>query len=74
MLVRLFGITIMMLCSPVVNIGTNQSRYDVSEDVGQVNIVIMITSGQKAPGQECQINVTTTDVTATGESIARFLH
>ena len=55
------------LHSTVVNVGTDQTSYTVSEDVGQLGVRIAITSGQKAPGQECQIEVETTDSSAISE-------
>ena len=48
------------------NVGTDQTSYTVSEDVGQLEVQISITSGQIAPGQDCQIQVTTTDDSAEG--------
>ena len=55
------------MCSTVANVGTDQTSYTVFEDVGQLEVQISITSGQKAPGQECEIQVTTTDGSAVGE-------
>ena len=52
------------VCSAVVNVGTDQTSYTVHEDVGQLEVLVSITSGQKAPGQECQIVVVTNDVSA----------
>ena len=49
------------------DVGTDQTSYTVQEDVGQLEVLVSITSGQKAPGQECQIVVVTTDVSAVGE-------
>ena len=55
------------MCSLVVDIGTDQISYTVFEDVGQLDIWINITGGQIAPGQECQIEVRTTDDSAYGK-------
>ena len=55
--------------SLVVEVGTDQTSYTVPEDVGQLEVWINITSGQKAPGQECEIEVVTTDGSAVGELI-----
>ena len=55
-----------MYCT-VANVGTDQASYTVLEDVGQLEVQISITSGQKASGQECLIQVTTTDGSAEGE-------
>ena len=55
---------------PVAEVGTDQLYYIVPEDVGQLEVWINITSGQKAPGQECVIEVATTDGSAVGELIA----
>ena len=52
---------------PVVEISINQTSYTVSEDVGQLGVWISITSGEKAPGQECEIEVTTDDGSAQGK-------
>ena len=56
-----------MHISPVVEVGTDQLSYTVPEDVGELEVWINITSGQKAPGQECEIEVETTDGTAEGK-------
>ena len=55
------------MCSAVADVGTDQTSYTVPEDVGQLEVLINITSGQKAPGQECLIEVVTTDGSAVGE-------
>ena len=52
--------------SPVVEISTDQTSYTVAEDVGQLEVWINITSGQKAPGQECHIEVEIVDGSAIG--------
>ena len=54
-------------CFPVAEVGTDRPSYTVPEDVEQLEVWISITSGQKVPGQECQIVVATTDGTAEGE-------
>ena len=48
-------------------VGTDKTCYTVPEDLGQLEVWLSITSGQKAPGQDCQIKVTTTDGCADGE-------
>ena len=55
-----------VLCFPVAEIGTDHSSYTVLEDVGQLEIWINITSGNKAPGQECEIEIISTDGSALG--------
>ena len=55
------------MCSTVVYVGTGQISYTVREDVGHLEVWISITSGQKAPGQECEIVVVTTNGSAAGE-------
>ena len=57
---------ILHVCSTVADVGTDQTGYTVPEDVGQLEVQISITCGQKAPGQDCQILVTTTDGSAEG--------
>ena len=57
------------MCSTVAEVGTDQTSYTVPEDVGQLEVWINITSGQKAPGQECEIEVVTTNGSAVGELI-----
>ena len=54
------------MCSPVVEVGTDQTSYTVAEEVGQLEVWISITSGRKAPGQECEIAVATVDGSAIG--------
>ena len=51
----------------VADVGTDQTSYTVLEDVGQLEVWISITSGQKASGQECEIVVLTTNGSAVGE-------
>ena len=55
------------MSSPVAEVSTDQLSYTVPEDVGQLEVWINITNGQKAPGQECRIAISTIDGTATGE-------
>ena len=55
------------MCSIVVDVGTGQTSYTVPEDVGQLEVWISITSGQKAPGKKCEIVVVTTNGSAVGE-------
>ena len=50
----------------VVEVSTDQPSYTVLEDIGQLEFWINITSGQKAPGQKCQITVATIDDSAIG--------
>ena len=63
------GYVIVAYCmfSSGVNVGTDQTSYTVGEDIGQLDIWINITSGQLAPGQECQIQVRTTNDSANGK-------
>ena len=53
--------------STVAEVGTDQLSYEILEDVGELEVWINITSGQKAPGQECEIEVETADGTAEGK-------
>ena len=55
------------VCSPVAEVSTDQPSYTVPEDIGQLEVWISITNGQKAPGQECQIAVVTINDNATGK-------
>ena len=56
-----------ILCSPVAEVGTNQTSYTIPENVGSFVFYVEIINGQKAPGQECEIEVVTTDGNAVGE-------
>ena len=56
------------MCSPVAEVSIDETSYTVSEDVGQLEVRVSITNGQKAPGQECEIAIVTVGGTATGES------
>ena len=51
----------------VADVGIDQTSYTVPEDVGLLEVQLSITSEQMAPGQDCQIQVTTTDGSAEGE-------
>ena len=53
--------------SLVAEVGPNQTSYSVAENAGQLGFWINITSGQKAPGQECLITVETVDGSAQGK-------
>ena len=55
-----------ILCSTVADVGTDQSNYTVLEDVGQLEVWIHITRGEKALGLECEIAVVTTNGSAVG--------
>ena len=55
------------MCSVVAYVDSDQASYMVPEDIEWLGVWINITSGQKAPGQECQIEVITTDGSAVGE-------
>ena len=55
------------MCSTVAEVGTDQTSYTVPEDVGSLDFYVEITSGQKAPGQECEIAVVTIDGSAVGK-------
>ena len=55
------------MCSTVVNVGTDQTSYTVLEGVGQLEFHVLITNGEKAPGQECEIAFVTVDLEAVGE-------
>ena len=55
------------MCSSAVEVSTDQSSYVVTEDVGQLEVWISVTSGQIAPGEELQIAVEVMDVNAIGE-------
>ena len=59
--------------SPVVEVGADQIGYTVPEDVGQLDVMINITSGQKAPGQECLIEVATMSGSAEGNLCLLYL-
>ena len=61
------------MISPVAEVGTDHPGYIVPEDDGQLEISISITSGQKAPGQECVIIVRTIDESAEGRKSVCFL-
>ena len=60
------------MCSTVADVGTDQTSYTVDEGVGQLEVWISITSGQKAPGLECQIQVVTRNESAVGELRVQF--
>ena len=55
------------MCSTVVNVGTDQNSYTVHEDVGQLEVLVSITSGQIPPEQECRIVAVTNIHSAVGE-------
>ena len=55
------------MCSTVADVGTDQTSYTVHEDIGQLEVWIGITCGQKAPCQECDIEVVTTNGSAMGK-------
>ena len=56
-----------VVCSPVAVVGTDQPNYTTPEDVAQLEVSITFISGQKAPGRECLITVTTADGSAVCE-------
>ena len=57
----------LLMCSPVAVVSTDQSSYTVSEDVGQLEVWINITDAEVAPGQQFPIVVETTDETTLSE-------
>ena len=59
--------------SLVAEVGTNQPNYTVPEDVGNFTFYVEITSGQKAPGQECEIAVVTYDGSAIGQLMVHYV-
>ena len=56
-----------------VDVGTDQTSYTVHEDIGQLEVLVSITSGQIPPGRECRILVVTNGVTARGELKLHFI-
>ena len=54
---------------PVATVGTDQPSYTVPEDAGSLWFDVLITDGQKAPGQQCEIQVGVVDDTATGKEM-----
>ena len=54
---------------PVATVGTNQPSYTVPEDAGSLWFDVLITDGQKAPGQQCVIQVGVMDHSATGKEM-----
>ena len=55
------------VCSPVAEVSTDRPSYTVPEDIGQLEVWVSITNGQKAPGQKCLIAVETVDGSAQGK-------
>ena len=53
---------------PVATVGTDQPSYTVNE-FEDLYFSVSIIAGQKAPGQQCEIQVGVVDDTATGEEM-----
>ena len=54
---------------PVATVGTDQPSYTVNEFDGSLWFNVSIIAGQKAPGEQCEIQVGVVDDTATSKEM-----